>query len=199
MKDLGPVRMFVGIEIIRDRKKHIIALHQHRYIDRMLKLFNMHGSNAISIPLDPNSRLHAKAEDEQGTVIYDYQQRVGKLMYAMIGTRPDLAYIELYQHSGDSMPNPSLEHAGVMKRTLRFLRHTQGHGLVYVDWAGDTDTRRSTTGYVFIVAGAVISWKSRRQLPVARSSTEADYMAVTEAASGLFVELTTNPAQITHN
>lgn len=68
MKDLGPVRMFVGIEIIRDRKKHIIALHQHRYIDRMLKLFNMHGSNAISIPLDPNSRLHAKTEDEQGTL-----------------------------------------------------------------------------------------------------------------------------------
>ena len=67
MKDLGPVHMVVGVEIIRNQTKHTIALHQHRYIYRMLKLFNMHRSNA-TIPLDPNSRLHAKTEDEQGTL-----------------------------------------------------------------------------------------------------------------------------------
>ena len=66
------------------------------------------------------------------------------------------------------------------------------------DWAGDIDTRRSTTGYVFVLGGAAISWKSRRQATVARSSTEAEYMAVTEAASEaiwlrrLYAELVSN-------
>ena len=126
MKDLGLVRMFVKIEIIRDRQKHTIFLHQHRYIDRILKLFNMHKSNMISILLDLNSRLYAKTDNEEGAVINDYQQRVGKLMYAMLGTRLDLAYI--VSTLGRFNANLSLDHAGVLKRTLRYLRHTQDHG-----------------------------------------------------------------------
>ena len=116
-------------------------------------------------------------------------------MYTMIGTRPDLAYTVSTLRRFNA--NLSLEHAGVMKRTLRYLHHTQGHSLVYSgtysscellgysdsDWAGDPDTRRLTTGYVFIVAGAAISWKLCRQPSVAHSSTEAEYMAVTEATS----------------
>ena len=52
---------------------HTIVLHQYCYIDRILKLFNMHKSNAISILLDPSSRLHTKTDDEQGMAIHDYQ------------------------------------------------------------------------------------------------------------------------------
>lgn len=88
-------------------------------------------------------------------------------MYAMIGTQPDLAYI--VSTLGRFNANPSLEHAGVIKRTLRYLRHTQGHRLTHSlvyggnscelvrysdsDWAGDTDTRRSTTGHVAFRGG----------------------------------------------
>ena len=139
---------------------------------------------------------------------------VGKLMYAMLGTRPDLAYTvsALGRFSSDL----STKHAGALKRVLRYLRHTQYHGLVFQgmrssnkekveisgysdsDWAGDIDTRWSTTGYTFVLGGAAISWKSRRQATVARSSTEVEYIAVTEAASEaiwlrrLFAELVSN-------
>ena len=119
--------------------------------------------------------------------------------------------------------DPSTKHAGTLKRVLRYLRHTQYHGLVFQgmrtrssnkeveilgfsdsDWARDINTRQSTTGYVFVLGGAAISWKSRHQATVARSSTEAEYMAVTEAASEaiwlcrLYAELVSNsgPQQI---
>ena len=128
-------------------------------------------------------------------------------MYAMLGTCPDLAYA--VSTLGQFNANPSSTHAGAAKRTLRYLCHTQQHDLFYggelgrgltgycdLDWASDPDTRHSTTGYVFILAGAAISWKSRRQPTVARSSTEAEYMAVSDAASEviwlnrLYTELT---------
>ena len=141
------------------------------------------------------------------------QRPVGKLMYAMLGTRPDLAYA--VSTLGRFSSDPSAKHAGALQRVLRYLRHTQYHGLVFQDirgsnkeveilgysdsdWAGNIDTRRSTTGYVFVLGGVAISWKSRRQATVARASTEAEYIAVTEAASEaiwlrrLYTELVSN-------
>ena len=102
----------------------------------------------------------------------------------MLETRPDLAYA--VSTLGRFNADPSCTHAGAVKRTLRYLRRTQQHGLIYggfdrgligycdSDWASNPDTRRSTTGYVFILAGAAISWKSRQQPIVARLSTEAE-------------------------
>ena len=193
MKDLGVAKLFVGIGVVRDRIQRTIALHQNRYLTNILKLLNMHEANGLFVPLDPTSRLCSRGgdatktdADDSAADIQEDQKRVGKLVYAMLGTRPDLAYA--VSTLGLFNADPSYTHAGAVKRTLRYLRRTQQHVLFYggldgggldrgligycdSDWASGPDTRRSTTGYVFNLAGAKISWKSRRQPTVARSST----------------------------
>ncbi len=121
-----------------------------------------------------------------------YQQAVGSLMYAMLCTRPDLAYpiSVVSQH----MANPSLEHWIAIKRIFRYLQSTlefkfcfrglAPQGLVKycdADQAGDLEDRRSTTGFVFMMGGGAISWSSKRQPTIALSMTKAEYMASTQA------------------
>ena len=113
-------------------------------------------------------------------------------MYAMTQTRPDLAYSVSTLSKFSS--NPSKEHTVAVKRVYRYLQGTKSLtltyrgdcelklvGYTYSDWGGDKETRRSTSGYVFTLAGAPISWSSGRQSTVALSSTEAEYIAAAEA------------------
>lgn len=123
-----------------------------------------------------------------------YANAVGALMYAMVCTRPDISHavsmVSRYMH------NPGKEHWQAVRWILRYLHGTVDVGLrfernktsgqhlvgyVDSDYAGDLDKRRSTTGYVFTLAGGPISWRSMLQSTVALSTTEAEYMAVTEA------------------
>jgi hypothetical protein len=128
-------------------------------------------------------------------------------MYAMLGTRPDLAFT--ISTLSKYCSNPTPEHAIAAKRTLRYLRKTINVGITFrgqenpaiaeavagtsptstgitgftdSDWAGDIDSRKSTSGYVFLLYGGAISWKSTKQSVVATSSTEAEYIACSEAA-----------------
>jgi len=126
-----------------------------------------------------------------------YHSAVGAIMYAMLGTRPDIAFAvtTLSQFSS----NPGYPHWSALKRVLRYLRGTIDYKLVYggvdiaksaltllgycdADWAGCIDDRRSITGYVFMLGGSVISWQTKKQPTVALSSVEAEYMASTQAS-----------------
>src|SRR5277367_1902148 len=112
-------------------------------------------------------------------------------MYVMLATRPDLAYAmsTLSQFN----KNPSNEHWNALQHVLRYLQGMKSKGLVYgtdelkvhgytdADWGGDLDTRCSTTGYMYISAGGAISWTSKCQPTIALSTTEAEYMSVTQA------------------
>ena len=128
---------------------------------------------------------------------YPYQSLIGTLMYAMLGTRPDIAFAvgALSKYSS----NPGKVHWNEALHVLRYLGGTKDLALVFdgskgadlsslilgysdSDWAGDMDTRRSTGGYVFFACGAAISWSSKLQISPALSSTEAEYMACTRAA-----------------
>jgi hypothetical protein len=116
-------------------------------------------------------------------------------MYAMLGTRPDIAYAVSTLSKFNSCPAP--EHHAAAKRVLRYLQETKTHGLLYCgqddsnfpepicytdsDWAGDTESRKSTGGYVFLLCGAAVSWKSKKQSTISLSSTEAEYVALSEA------------------
>ncbi|KAG7962752.1 hypothetical protein I3843_09G081300 [Carya illinoinensis] len=121
-----------------------------------------------------------------------YASVVGSLMYAMVCTRPDISQavslISRYMH------NPGKTHWHAAKWILRYILGTVDIGLKFEksedslvtgyvdsDYAGDLDKRRSTTGYVFTMAGGPVSWRSTLQSTIALSSTEAEYMAVTEA------------------
>ena len=107
----------------------------------------------------------------------------------MLGTRPDIAYAvsKVSQYS----TNPNQSHWSAVKRIFRYLAGTLHRGLCFgllgpgigftdADW-GSGDDRRSIGGYTFILNGAAISWNSKKQSTVALSSTEAEYMALTQA------------------
>jgi hypothetical protein len=122
----------------------------------------------------------------------EYRSIVGSLIYASVISRPDIAYA--VSKVGQHMANPTAADMVSVKRILRYLRGTIHYTLVYrkngstelvgysdADWGGDISTRRSTGGYVFLLAGAAISWCSKRQQTVALSSTESEYMALCAA------------------
>jgi hypothetical protein len=138
--------------------------------------------------------LKPEKDEVVGTV--EYQSLVGSIMYAMLGTRPDLAYAISTLSKFNSCP--ATEHHAAAKRVLRYLQETKEHGLYYrggqedstfpeptcytdSDWAADTEGRKSTGGYVFMIGGTAVSWKTKKQTTVSLSSTEAEYVALSEA------------------
>lgn len=194
MANLGPCIYYLGMVISRDRPNRILALSQTAYIERVLKDHHMFDCKPMDTPMATDSSLH-KAEDgyqASPELRHHYQSAVGSLMYIMLGTRPDIAYaISVVSRYGS---NPTDEHWKAVKRIFRYLKATlhmrltfQGPiqsliGYTDSDWAGDKDTRRSTSGYVFSLGSAPISWSSKRQPTVALSTCEAEYTGQTQAA-----------------
>jgi hypothetical protein len=193
MTDCGELRWFLGTRVLRDRANNTITLDQSQYIDDVLRRFGMSNCHSVSTPavtrltsdMCPSTESDVRFMNDK-----PYRQVVGCLMYAMVATRPDIAYavgsVCRFLH------NPGPQHWNAVLHILRYLRgHSnlglsfsgkpsdlrQLHGYCDADWAGDQDTRRSTTGYIFRLCGAAISWKSRLQKTPALSSTEAEYMS----------------------
>ena len=193
MKDLGELHWCLGMRVLRDRDNRMITLDQEKYIGDILRRFGMEESKPQATPAETGLKLTKRADGEALTDVKQYMSAVGSLMYAMIGTRPDIAWIvsQLSQH----LSNPTQQHWNAVKRVMRYLKGTAALGLCFrgsssqislvgysdADWAGDLDSRRSTTGYVFQLSGAAVSWSSKRQKTVALSSTEAEYMALAAA------------------
>ncbi|KAG8501080.1 hypothetical protein CXB51_003194 [Gossypium anomalum] len=178
MKDLGPAKKILGMEILRDRKTSKLYLSQKGYIEKALCRFNMQSAKPVSTLLAAHFRLSSvlspQSDDEIEYMSHvPYSSAVGSLMYAMVCSHPDLSYaVSAFGRTED----------GVI-------------GYVDADFAGDLDRRRSLTGYVFTIEGCAISWKATLQTTVALSITEAKYMVITEACKeaiwlkGLFSEL----------
>jgi hypothetical protein len=123
-----------------------------------------------------------------------YASAVGCLMYAMVCTRPDLAHV--VSVVSKYIVNLGKQHWDAVKWIFRYLKGTIDYGITFirqksdlsvvgyvvVDYVGELDDRRSTTSYVFTLAGGLICWKSMIQSTVAMSTTEAEYMTAAEAA-----------------
>jgi hypothetical protein len=186
------------MEIIRDRQKKKLFLYQKSYILKILSRFGMSTAKSLSTPAAANSRLslaftpQTEAEKEHMSHV-PYASAVGSLMYAMVCTRPDIAHA--VSVVSRFMAQPGKEHWQAVKRIFRYLRGTADVGLIYggdsrclvagysdSDYAADVDGRRSMTGYVYTLGGSVVSWKATLQPTVTLSTTEAEYMALTEAA-----------------
>ena len=199
MKDLGPARKILGIEIFRDRTKGSLFLSQKGYLEKVLERFRMQDSKPVITPMAQHFKLSVKdAPSTEQEVNYmervPYSSVVGSLMYLMVCTRPDLAHaVSLVSRY---LSNAGKNHWVAAKWILRYLRGTTKEGLLYgtvqddqtcvvgfvdSDYAGDLDNRRSLTGYVFQVFGCTVSWKASLQHVVALSTTEAEYIAITEA------------------
>ena len=153
----------------------------------------MEDCNGVATPVEPGRKFMKLSEDETPVNVQMYQQIIGSLTYAATSTGPDIAAAVNMQSK--FMTKPSKEHMEEVKRILRYMRGTVDYGLVYSasdskcilsgysdsDWAGDVDTRHSTSGYVFQVYGNTISWISKKQKTVARSTTEVEYVALSYA------------------
>ncbi|WJZ84735.1 hypothetical protein VitviT2T_004328 [Vitis vinifera] len=188
VKDLGPLKYFLGIEVATSRKG--LFLNQRKYTIDLLRDSNMLNSKPANTPFDSKLQLD-KLGDPLDSPNY-YQKLVGKLIYLTI-TRPDISFAVslVSQH----MHAPTVVHLCIVKRILRYLKKTIGRGIVMrrnghtdiigfsdSDWAGNTIDRRSTTGYCMFVGGNLVSWKSKKQPVVARSSAEAEYRAMAAAS-----------------
>eukprot|EP00253_Pinus_taeda_P035241 PITA_35241 len=140
----------------------------------------MQDSKPVKVPIPAGVRLSAEQcpktqEEEEDMSCVPYASAVGSLMYAMVCTRPYIAYA--VGVLSRFISKPGKEHWTTVKRVFRYLRGTSDY-----DWAGDLDQRRSTSGYVFNLFGGAISWMSKKQSVVALSTTEAEYMAATHAS-----------------
>ncbi|KAK6145332.1 hypothetical protein DH2020_022152 [Rehmannia glutinosa] len=189
MKELGQLKHFLGLEI--DRTQDGIFLCQQKCSRDLLKKFGMIECKPISTPMEPNSKMCAhEGKDLEDTTMY--RQLVGSLIYLTL-TRPDISFsvgvMSRY------MQNPKKTHLEAVRQILRYIKSTMDYGILYkrggnckvigycgADYGGDHDTRRSTTGYVFMLGSGAISWRSKRQPTVSLSTTEAEYRAATMAA-----------------
>ena len=190
----GPLSWVLGMEILRNRTNQSIVIRQTKYINDILERFNMQECNPCDTPAVPGNRLtkqmEPSTEEEISRMnVVPYASLVGALMYVMTCTRPDISFsvIELTRF----MRNPGPEHWTAAKRVLRYLKSTQLLGIRYhgnktelsaysdSDWASDTETRKSTTGYIMMICNGPISWQSKRQSVIALSSVEAEYYALT--------------------
>lgn len=196
MKDMGEAASILGMRITTDQEARTIKIDQSQYIKEVLARFGMDQCNPISTPIDLNQKLTAEMcpandDDKQSMEKVPYMQAVGCLLFAAQITRPDICFaVNMLSRFSE---NPGKAHWNAVKRVMRYLKGTIDKGLVYngksseilgfcdADWASDIDSRRSTTGYVFVHQGAAISWGTRRQRTIALSTTEAEFMAIVAA------------------
>lgn len=189
MKELGELKHFLGLEV--ERTEAGIFLGQQKYAKDIIQKYGLAECKPISTPMEPNLKLCAyNGKDLKDTKMY--RQIVGSLIYLTI-SRPDIAFA--VGVVSRFMQKPRKTHLEAVKRILRYVKGTIDWGLFYkngvqskvsgycdADYAGDHDTRRSTTGYVFNLGSGAISWCSKRQPTVSLSTTEAEYRAGAMAA-----------------
>lgn len=189
-RDLGEATFFLGMSIMRDRESRTIKLAQERLTADLLSKHGMLEAKALSTPLSPSTKL-TKSGESLDRETCGYAELIGSLMYLSVCTRPDIA--QAVGALARYMAQPTTLHWQAAKGVLRYLAGTADFGINFggakagleaycdADFAGDIDTRRSTTGYVYILNGGAISWSSRLQQTVAASTTEAEYMGAAAA------------------
>jgi hypothetical protein len=190
MKDLGPLSYFLGIAVTRHTGG--LFLCQKNYAAEIIDRAGMSSCKPSATPVDTKQKLSVSS----GVPFEDptlYRSLAGALQYLTF-TRPDISYavqqICLHMHA------PKTEHMNALKRILRYLQGTMHFGLhmypssissltSYIDanWGGCPDTRRSTSGYCVFLGDNLISWSSKRQPTLSRSSALAEYRGVANVVS----------------
>ena len=189
IKDFGILKYFLGIEIVETNVG--ICMIQRKYCLELIHSFGMLGCKPVATPMDLNlvvSEHDINSNDELIANVTEYQKLFVKMIYLTI-TRPDISYpihsLSQFMHS------PRIYHLKLALRVLRYLKGSPGLGIsssisesfklcAYVDsdWNKCLSTRRSVTGFCIYLGNSLISWKSKKQTTVSRSSTEAEYRAL---------------------
>ncbi|XP_028086237.1 uncharacterized protein LOC114287156 [Camellia sinensis] len=189
-RDLGHLRYFLGIEVVRSSQG--LFLSQRKYVLDLLTETGLLGTRPSDTPMD-SSVKPAGDTDDLFTDIGHYHRLVGKLIYLTV-THPDITYVvgvvTQFMHA------PRQPYFVAMCRILQYLKRAPGRGLFYrpssslsvtgfsdADWAGNQTDRRSTSGYCTFVGGNLVTWHSKKQTIVVRSSAVAEYRAMAHTAS----------------
>jgi hypothetical protein len=203
MKDLGELNFYLGMKITRTDK--FIKLDQSGYIREILEKYDYllrgYEGRTYNTPMERElklrklERLSMSAKQKAYVAEFPYQNIVGALLYLALNTRPDISYAVGVLARFNTYPN--YRACKALVRLLIYLRTTPSVGIQFknddlnlfaysdADWAGDLDTRRSTTGYVVYAAGGPIAWQSKLQSTIAVSTMEAEYMSAFAAIQEL--------------
>lgn len=189
IKDMGMLKFFLGIEVIKTSNG--VCLSQRKYTLELLHEFGLLGCKPANTTLDLSTSVSNFGCDKNDVLLSNitgYQQLIGKLIY-LTNTRPDIAFS--IQTLSQFMHSPRKSHLRLAIRVLRYLKHSPGKGInikksenlnlsayVDADWGKCLSTRRSVSGYCLFLGDSLISWKSKKQATVSRSSTEAEYRAL---------------------
>jgi hypothetical protein len=190
IKETTDLRHFLGMEIVRSESH--IKLMQTSYINDLVISTGLADAHPVSLPADPGLVID---DDPDPTLNAEYNRLTGSLQWLASRTRPDIARITSLLAQFNKAPTRKA--FGAAKHVIRYLKGSRTRGITFrmsggplpqpmvytdSDWGGPHHNRRSVSGYVVLLAGAPISWRSAKQTSVALSSNEAEYMAASEAA-----------------
>ena len=173
-REMGEPTFFLGLHVERDAASGTIKVSQRQYVHTLLGSFGLGQASPVHLPMSAGTRLTKDGAPLSEELHQTYQELVGALLYLAAAIRFDISFAggQLSRH----VASPTTEHLAAAKRVLRYLKVTSTLALTYgtatglngysdADNAADTETRRSTTGYLFNMHGAAISWTSNRQAP----------------------------------
>jgi len=194
IKDMGSVSVILSHRIKRLNREQV-SVDQTLYAKNVIKEFDMSSCHGVCTPLEKHDGTREEPDESNGFDNTMYRKGIGCLLYLSTNTRPDLAYAvgKLSQRC----EKPTKYDWECVQHVLKYLQKTKDYALnfhrtgkqveawVDADWASDFSTAKSVTGYVIILAGGAISWKSSKQSCVASSTTHAEYMALYEVVTEL--------------
>ena len=197
-RDLGPVTKIVGIEV--SAVAGGILLHQNGFINEILTKKSLESAHGHATPMEPNAvtTLTSKDASDKPANQSQYRSLIGELLYASVCTRPDITFaVNLLARATES---PCEKHVNHCRRVLKYLASHRDHGILFKktdsdnirltafcdsDFACDKKDSRSTTGYVIMLNGCAIHWRTTKQKSNTTSTVEAEYLAACTAVKEL--------------